>query len=153
MSPAAAATSALAVLCALPAPAAFCAVTSTRMRWPASASTRTWETPVAPATGTHPDPSASQRSHCRAKPLGEPSQPPDVAASCAPTRASPDSDGTLVPIGALCVWTVSSNTTASLPAASSTVARTAWAPSLSADVSICTPPSALAGHGFGAANS
>src|SRR5947199_252852 len=82
-------------------PAAFAAVTATRIAWPTSAGLRSYVVPVAPAMATQFVPSASQRSHCRAiemagVPLQAPSSAPRVRVSC----ATPETEGEPVRAGA-----------------------------------------------------
>src|SRR5687767_8878490 len=83
-----------------PEPLAFRAVTRTRMRKPTSALRTPYVLPFAPTTGRQLVPSASQRCHWYANPVGSFDQLPSSALSSSPTRSSPRMDGRSVFCGA-----------------------------------------------------
>ena len=75
---------------ALVAPSGFVAVSSTRSVEPTSPGATTWVCPVSPAIAAQPAPTASQRSHASAKPIGGvPVQEPETAVSVSPETAVP----------------------------------------------------------------
>ncbi len=75
---------------ALDEPSAFVAVSSTRSVEPTSPGATTWVCPVSPAIAAQPAPTASQRSHASAKPIGGvPVQEPETAVSVSPETAVP----------------------------------------------------------------
>ena len=80
-------------------PAAFVAVTRTSSRWPLSAFTSLYETPVALAMPLHDVPADQQRSH-RYVNFGTRDQLPCEAVSFFPTFAVPEIVGGLMFAGA-----------------------------------------------------